>query len=175
MAWTAPYTWSVGEIPTAAKLNEQLKDNMVDVGQPGIGHAVLPSDVTWDSVASEAYSFRVTLSSLTLSKNTSLSGNKITVSQAGIWLVSATLTWKATANASATSLRGAKIYVNDSASDARDMRLNNQNVDTVCTISAVPMSLAAGNWIDLRGWQNSGVTINQAAGTRLSCVLLYRS
>ena len=41
MAWTAPYTWSVGEIPTAAKLNEQLKDNMVDVGQPGIGHAVL--------------------------------------------------------------------------------------------------------------------------------------
>ncbi len=175
MAWTAPYTWSVGEVPTAAKLNEQLKDNMVDVGQPGLGQAILTSDVTWDHVASEAYAFRVALNSLTLSKNTSLSGNKITVSQAGIWLVSATLTWKATASASATSYRAAKIYVNDTASDARDMRLNVQNVDTVCTIPATLMSLAAGNWIDLRAWQNSGVTINQAAGSRLSCTLVYRT
>ncbi len=28
MAWTAPYDWSVGEVVTAAKLNEQLRHNM---------------------------------------------------------------------------------------------------------------------------------------------------
>ena len=28
MAWTAPRTWSTGEIVTAAQLNEQIRDNM---------------------------------------------------------------------------------------------------------------------------------------------------
>lgn len=31
MAWTPPYTWPVGAEATAAKLNEQLRDNMMEL------------------------------------------------------------------------------------------------------------------------------------------------
>lgn len=31
MAWTAPSTWTVGQVLTAAAMNQQLRDNMIDL------------------------------------------------------------------------------------------------------------------------------------------------
>lgn len=33
MAWTTPATWTVGEVPTAAKMNTQVRDNLNALGQ----------------------------------------------------------------------------------------------------------------------------------------------
>lgn len=175
MAWTTPAAATTGATLTKSWLDTYVKDNMVDVGQPALGNAVLTSSVTWISVGSEDYSYTLLLNSLTLSKNTTLSGGVITVSRAGIWAVSASLVWAATASATGSSLRGAKVYINGSASDARSMQPNLQNISAVCTIPTFLVSLAAGNTIELRGWQNSGSTINVSAGSRLSCWLVYRS
>ena len=41
MAWTAPFTWSAGLIVTAAKLNEQLRDNLL-----ALAHGTWGRDVT---------------------------------------------------------------------------------------------------------------------------------
>lgn len=34
MAWTSPHTWSVSELVTSTKLNEQLRDNMLALKDP---------------------------------------------------------------------------------------------------------------------------------------------
>ena len=87
MAWTTPAAATTGATLTKSWLDTYVKDNMVDVGQPSLGNAVLTSSVTWISVGSEDYSYTLLLNSLTLSKNTSLSGGVITgvVVQQGGW------------------------------------------------------------------------------------------
>ena len=131
MAWTAPATATTGQVLTASWVNTYLKDNMVDVGQPGCVFAIMGSSLSFGSSASETYptSSRFTFSSLPIAKNVTVSGSKLTVSVAGIWEWSAGIMWPATASASASSVRAIKLYVNDAASAGRDMRLNVQNVD----------------------------------------------
>ena len=177
MAWTAPYTWSVGEVPAAAKLNEQLKDNMVDVGQPGIVFATMGSSMSFGSAGSETYptSARFTFSSLPLAKNVSVSGSKLTVAVAGIWEWSAGIGWPGTASATGTSVRAIKLYVNDSATSARDMRSNIQDLAVICGFGGYQISMAAGNWVDLRGWQNHGSSLSVQTDCWLCGKLIYRS
>lgn len=175
MAWTTPAAATVGATLTKTWLDTYVKDNMVDVGQPGIGYATMASTQIWNSVGSEAYATRIALDTISISKNTSLSSNAVVVSQAGIWLISAVVRWPSTADASAGSKRAVKLYVNDVATAARDMRLNVQNADTICTIPATPVSLSAGGYFDIRGWQNSGGNLTLGSGTYLSAVLIYRS
>ena len=42
MAWTAPASWSVGEVASATKLNAQLRDNMKEVWRL-VSHIELPA------------------------------------------------------------------------------------------------------------------------------------
>jgi len=52
MAWTSPKTWATGEIVTAAKLNEQLRDNLLYLGDPplNIDAGLLYTDTVNDRV-----------------------------------------------------------------------------------------------------------------------------
>ena len=162
MAWTTPATATTGQVLTASWVNTYLKDNMVDVGQPGCVFAIMGSSLSFGSSASETYptSSRFTFSSLPIAKNVTVSGSKLTVSVAGIWEWSAGIMWPATSSTSATSVRAIKLYVNDAASAGRDMRLNVQNVDTICGFGGYQVSMAANNWVDLRGWQNHGSSLS---------------
>ncbi len=177
MAWTAPATATTGQVLTASWVNTYLKDNMVDVGQPGCVEAIMGSALSFGSSASETYptSSRFTFSSLPLAKNVTVSGSKLTVSVAGIWEWSAGIMWPATSSASASSVRAIKLYVNDAASAARDMRLNVQNVDTICGFGGYQVSMAAGNWVDLRGWQNHGSSLSVQTDCWLCGKLIYRT
>ena len=177
MAWTTPSTWTTGSVLTASDLNAQLRDNMVDVGQPGCVFAIMGSSLSFGSSASETYptSSRFTFSSLPLAKNVTVSGSKLTVSVAGIWEWSAGIMWPATASASASSVRAIKLYVNDAASAGRDMALNVQNVDTINTFGGYQVSMAANNWVDLRGWQNHGSSLSVQTDCWLCGKLIYRT
>lgn len=177
MAWTTPATATTGQVLTASWVNTYLKDNMVDVGQPGCVEAIMGSALSFGSSASETYptSSRFTFSSLPLAKNVTVSGSKLTVSVAGIWEWSAGIMWPATSSASASSVRAIKLYVNDAASAGRDMRLNVQNVDTICGFGGYQVSMAAGNWVDLRGWQNHGSSLSVQADCWLCGKLIYRT
>lgn len=177
MAWTAPATATTGQVLTASWVNTYLKDNMVDVGQPGCVFAIMGSALSFGSSASETYptSSRFTFSSLPLAKNVTVSGSKLTVTVGGIWEWSAGIMWPATSSASASSVRAIKLYVNDAASAGRDMRLNVQNVDTICGFGGYQVSMAAGNWVDLRGWQNHGSSLSVQADCWLCGKLIYRT
>ena len=177
MAWTAPATATTGQVLTASWVNTYLKDNMVDVGQPGCVLAIMGSSLSFGSSASETYptSSRFTFSSLPLAKNVTVSGSKLTVAVAGIWEWSAGIMWPATSSTSATSVRAIKLYVNDAASAGRDMRLNVKDVDTICGFGGYQVSMAANNWVDLRGWQNHGSSLSVQADCWLCGKLIYRT
>lgn len=174
MAWHPPRTWSTGDLITAGLLNDEVRDNLIDVGSPPIGVAVMSGTQVWNSVGAEAYATRIALDSLPISKDTTLVSNAIVVGVAGIWQVSASVRWPSTAAASASSVRAAKLYVNNAASAARDVRLNVQNVDTVCTIATAYVSLSAGGFVDVRGWQNSGGNLTIGPDIYLTARLVYR-
>lgn len=175
MAWTTPAAATVGATLTKTWLDTYVKDNMVDVGQPGIAFAAMTSTQVWNSVGSEAYATRIALDTLTISKNTSLSSNALVFSVGGIWMVSASVRWPSTASASAGSVRAVKLYQNNVATAARDVRLNVQNVDTICHIPATPISVSAGGYVDIRGWQNSGGNLTIGSQIYLAAVLVHRS
>lgn len=43
MAWTAPRTWATGEVLTDTLLNQQLRDNLLAYGDPGVWTTFSPS------------------------------------------------------------------------------------------------------------------------------------
>lgn len=174
MAWTAPRTWSTGDTWDAADVNEQLRDNLIDVGSPPIGQAVISGTQPWGHEASETYTFRIEFNSLPIAKDCTLVSHQIVAGVAGIWEVSALIRYPATASATGSSLRGGKIYVNNVASAARGIVPNVLNVDAICPIPPLYVSVAAGAVFDLRGWQNSGGSLTLGAGTYLQAKLVYR-
>ena len=76
MAWTTPAAATTGATLTKTWLDTYLKDNMVDVGQPGIAFAAMTSTQVWNSVGSEGYATRIALDTLTISKNTALASRR---------------------------------------------------------------------------------------------------
>lgn len=49
MAWTAPRTWSTGELVTAAMMNVHVRDNLLALKSPPGGQALISSDVSTTS------------------------------------------------------------------------------------------------------------------------------
>lgn len=174
MGWTTPTTRHVGDTLDPAVWNEQVRDNFVDVGQPPVGLAINTVTNVGHS-ASESYSTLGLSTSMTYSKNTSISSNAMVLSAGGLWLISACVVWDATAAASLGSLRAIKLYVNGSPSAGRDVAVNVQNVNTTCRISAYPVVVAAGGFVSIGVWQNSGGTVSIAgSGSYLYAVLESR-
>jgi hypothetical protein len=55
------------------------------------------------------------------------------------------------------------------------MALNVQNVDTINTFGGYQVSMAANNWVDLRGWQNHGSSLTVQTDCWLCGKLIYRT
>jgi len=175
MAWTSPATWSVGEVPTAAKMNAHIRDNLVDLGQPGVGYLTFSSTQSFPtSGGTETYT-QLAFDSMPITKNCHVTSNRFYVDQAGTWEFCAMIRWPSTASANASSLRWAKIYANGSATDYRDIRFNFQNFDTICTVVTGPITLSSGAYVDLRGAQSHGSNLTlTSAGTYLYGRIVYR-
>ena len=63
------------------------------------------------------------------------------------------------------------LYVNGSASLLKDVQPNVLNLVTICKLTEFPVSLSAGGYVDVRGWQNSGSNQTPTAG---ACFLFAR-
>lgn len=172
--YAAPRTWTTGDVPTAAQLNQDLRDNVAELAHPGIAHVTMSATQSCGHSASEVYN-ALSLDTLLYTKNTTAAVNTLTVGEAGIWEVSAQCRFPATASASASSVRAIKLYANGSPTSARDVRLNVQNVDTICSISAFRVSLSAGGTLALLFWQNSGGALTVQADTWLGATLVSRA
>ena len=174
MAWSTPRTWATGDLLTTARANQEIRDNLIDVGSPGIAKVTMGSSQSLGHSASEVYN-AVNFNTLIHTKNTSISGgNTLVVGVAGIWEVSAQVRFPATASASATSARAIKLFANGVAIDCRDMRLNVTNVDTICSFGGYQITLAASGTLAVLYWQNSGGALTVQADTWLMARLIYR-
>ena len=137
MAWTAPTTYTVGQVLTAANVNTYLRDNSNYVAGTDKPHCRVfnsaaqsptnstPTALTFDSE-------RVAVGSLhsTASSTTRITGP---TGGGGWWAVGGTVAWAA----NATGVRQMYARVNGSAIFAFDQRNNNTAGDAVRSKSVV--------------------------------------
>ena len=119
--FATPYTWATSDSITAARLNA-MQTNILESGRRSHFHAIVGTGSAIATSASETYPDPggvVAFDSLTLSKDASIASYKVTVSAAGIWVISAGIRWPATAAATGSSQRACKLYVNGAASSVR--------------------------------------------------------
>lgn len=173
MAWTSPATWSTGEIPTATKMNTHIRDNLDDLGYPGVGFLTFSGTQSMATSASEVYT-QLTFDTMPITKNCHVTSNRFYVDQGGIWEFSAQITWPSTASANVTSLRGVQLWANGSAG-IKSLAFNMQNLNTITQIVSNPVTLAAGGYVDLRGWHSHGSNLTlSSTGTFLYGRIVYR-
>lgn len=173
MAWSTPVAWTLGDSITAAKMNA-MQDNITYLGSPPQGMLTITTSSAISSNASETYPDPggvIALDTLSMSSSTTRSTYRLVAGEAGTWLVSAQVTWPATASATGSSLRSCVLYVNGSPSLLKDVQPNVLNVVTICKLVEFPVSLSAGGYVDVRGWQNSGSSQTPVAG---GCFLFAR-
>lgn len=91
------------------------------------------------------------------------SNTRITFAVAGRYVVSAGVTFAS----NATGVRDVAIYLNGANDIALDRRGSPGAVDLQVSIATI-YEFAAGNYIELRAWQNSGVSINAQSYARYS-------
>lgn len=104
MAYTTPRTWASGERPTAAQLNEQLRDNVSFLANPPACRANRTANQTISNNTTTAVQFSAADSYDTGSMHDPASNNtRVTVPTAGLYAV--TLNW--TMNSSGTAMIGA--------------------------------------------------------------------
>lgn len=88
MAWTAPKSWTAGEVVTAALMNAHLRDNLLEIGNPS---------AVWTTYA-PALAQGVSLSTSTLTAEYSQSGKKVKGNVFAVFSSAGTAASQVTAN-----------------------------------------------------------------------------
>lgn len=156
MAYTTPATWNVGESPTAAKMNQQIRDNIVALRT--LTPAVSLYDGSTQSVADNTWT-TMTFSAATVNVGGMFSGGaptRITISVDGQYRLAAQVPFEACSNS--VSL-GARFLFNGATAYAQLKACGSAQNDNGASISQI-LDLVAGNYIELQAWQNSGSAKN---------------
>lgn len=159
MAWTAPATWVTGEVVTAAKLNEQVRDNMsalrsASVAQVGTVATTAITTSTWTSIsfAFEVYD--------TDGIWTAGSPTRLAPTVAGFYRVSGSVNWAS--DATLTGSREARISFNGASTLVQDTRpaMNNTQSNQV---SRLYYFNGSTDYAELQCWQSKGSNHNLSA------------
>lgn len=165
MAYTSDWTWTTGEVVTAARLNATLRDNMkwLSTDKPmargfasaAVSHATSGSyqEVLFNSNRFDNASVHST--SVNTGRFTAPSGG------AGKWLFGGTISWTASA---ATNYRYASVGINGAVSANETTTLSDTILNAVTTVVTF-YDLTAAQWFSLYGWQNSGAPLNMNANS----------
>lgn len=149
------YTWTVGELVTAAKMNAYLRDLATFLlNRP---YAQLTHNTTQsipDSTMTPV-SLNTETSDSDSGHSTSTNNSRYTAATAGVWTVHGTGPWVANTNGK-RELHILKNGLTDYAVDARDA---NRNVYHSANVSCL-VDLGAGDYASLFAWQNSGGALN---------------
>lgn len=165
MAWTTPRTWIAGEKATAAMLNTHLRDNLAflyaakaarvyNSAAQSLANNTLTA-ITWDTESLDTDAIHSTAS------NTSRL--VVPAGLAGIWAISGQLEFAA----NATGVREIDVRKNGSTVIAFAKRDADASVATVVPVTLI-VQLAAADYVELLGWQNSGAALNTDAGASVS-------
>lgn len=168
MPWTAPKTYAVGDVLTAADLNTYQRDNIKWLGTDK-PHCRVRNTANISHTSSGSYqaltfnSERVDVGSM---HDTSSNTGRITIPSGGggLYLIGGCIEFAA----NATGLRGAQIRLNGSTV------IVIQEAPSIGAGSAHPIAvttayqLAAGDYLELMGKQSSGGNLNMLATANYS-------
>lgn len=166
---TAPRTWSVGEVVTAALMNQEVRD-----GQ-SLAYAILTRSsnqsiadttvtaVQWNSESSDSDNGHDTVTN----------NSRYTFPYAGLFLVAVTVPWVN----NATGIREVNFRINGSTSHAGDRNSPGANVTHVMPAFMLVVA-AAADYVETIVWQTSTVALNidqtYASGPRMSIACLRK-
>ncbi|MCA1572362.1 MAG: hypothetical protein LC798_19080 [Chloroflexi bacterium] len=167
MAYSTPQTWSPQQRPTAAQLNQDLRDNVSFLANPPacrVYHSTTQNVTTGGGGATllcdtEDYDTAGMHS-------TSVNTQRITITTAGLYVITAAVKW----SANATSFRVIDLYKNGSNSNVSVVQMN-AGAATTNQILTSQRKLAVNDYLHLQAYQESGstltATVYEFAATRL--------
>src|SRR5919197_2582011 len=149
------YTWSVGELMTAAKMNSYLRDlASFLLSRP---YASLTHNTTQSitNVTDTPVNFNTELADTDGGHSTSTNTSRYTAQTAGLWDVSACVPWEI----NGTGKREAYLKVNNTTYYGSDTA----TAAASSRVSAAPAALipvSVGDYIEVQVYQNSGGALN---------------
>lgn len=170
MVYTAPRTWSIGETPTAALLNTELRDNLLALRGLNLASARVyrTSDL---SIASSAANTMIPWQAASWNIGTLWAvGNptRLTAPIAGRYLLVLNEKWAT----SPTGRRGAGYQINGTSS-AYELQAQPPTASKNPTLNACDIvDLAAGDYVEIYGYQTSGGAILLNSGVDTSFGIL---
>lgn len=160
MAWSTPRTWVSSEVPTAAHMNANVRDNPTWLRSPPATRAYRQTDM---AVSNAAFNVLSPIDSERFDTDTmhSISTNtsRITFTTAGVYLVVGHVEW----DGNATGLRHTSIHLNSTTRlAAMETTTLGAGATTGQTVSTV-WKFAAADYVEIYLYQNSGTNINVLA------------
>ncbi len=168
MAWTAPKTWSVGDVLTAADLNAYVRDNGKWLGTDK-PHCRVRNSANISHTSSGSYqalTFNAERVDVGPMHDTSTNTGRLTVPSGGggFYMIGGCIEFAA----NATGLRGIQIRLNGSTiiaiHEAPSIGAGSDHPVAVATT----YQLAAGDYVELMGKQSSGGSLNMLATSAYS-------
>lgn len=160
MAWTAPRTWVVGEIPTAANFNTHVRDNMLALDDRG--HVQVHMSAAQDHTSSGSWQ-TINFDAETIDTNTYhdnvTNNSRLTIpsGMGGVYLVFASIAF-----ASTSVTIGAKILLNGSDKFATLGIGSSTNGNAVYIGQLI--TVVAGDYLQVQGYQASGGNLAFSTG-----------
>lgn len=168
MAYTTPATWSVGESPTAAKMNAQIRDNITYLHDsiPACslvhpGGVSIPND-TWT-----ALTFTSELVDTDTMHDNSTNNTHVTFTTAGRYLIVAQVAFVAIASPAGI---GGRFNVNGGGAIVSELKAAACNQDgNGITVSCL-LNPSAADYLEFEVWHNKGSAVD-TYGSQNGCVL----
>ncbi len=168
MTWTTPRTWATGDEITATRLNEQLRDNMLELRSSRTARVRrLTAQSIPDSADPWATAIGFTSEDFDVPAwhSNTTNNTRITPDVAGVYLVTANVEFAA----NATGDRAIRIGVNGVGTS--NMRAQTTTpaptVNALLSTTAVVLLNGTTDYIEIGAWQSSGGSLN--TGTSLGC------
>jgi len=164
LAWTPPKTWSVGDVLTAADLNAYVRDNAKWLGTDKPHCRVRNSaNISHTSTGNyQALTFDSERVDVGAMHDTSTNTGRLTVPAGGggFYQVGGCIEFAS----NGTGRRGIQVRLNGTTVIARQEAQAISANDHPLTISTV-YQLAAGDYLELLGFQSSGANLNMLASS----------
>jgi hypothetical protein len=172
MAWTDPaaHVWTTGEQVSAANMNTYLKDNLLALREPPrcimylgtsqlIGSGTVDVKVLIDTVEIDSDSFADTTNKRIV----------VPAGLGGLYWIGGGVRY----DANATGIRHARVMVNGALRVGTGLGPQSSGT-TAYAVTGRPVVLAAGDILELNAIQNSGASLNAAAGANTTWLAIAR-
>lgn len=152
MAYAAPRTWSPGEYPTAAQLNQDLRDNVSFLANPPACRVYNNANISIGDASQTALTFNSERYDTDSMHSTSSLTGRITFNTAGLYLVTFSGAFASSSDYAYASMH---IRLNSSTILARESKQHNViNADPAFALTTV-YKFTVGQWVDVVAYQDN--------------------